>query len=141
MVPVAAAPLPEVSAPAAVESEAPSPAAVESEAPSPEPVGASTQPVAVATAAPVAEAPSQYRPYPGSDAPRGLDKKISSASFAPTKKDDADEGVALSTKASTEAAIRADDIAGSNRPAMAPSLKKRGQTKKRGFFKRLFGIK
>ncbi len=122
-------------------SEVSAPTAVAGEAPSPEPVGASTQPVAVATAAPAAEAPSQYRPYPGSEAPRDLDKKISSASFAPTKRDDADEGVALSTKARTEAAVGVDNIADSNRPAMAPSLKKRGQAKKRGFFKRLFGIK
>lgn len=106
--------------------------------------GRSTQPIEVGASAPVEKAapaepePAKYRPYPGSSDPaEGFDKKVSSANFAPSRTEEADDAVAVSTKMRTEAEESVD----LTRPAMAPSLKRRGDKKKRGFFKRLFGIK
>jgi signal recognition particle receptor subunit beta len=106
--------------------------------------GRSTQPIEVGAGAPAAQAepvqpePASYRPYPGSnDSPEGFDKKVSSANFSPSRTAEADDAVAVSGKIHSGA----DDDVDLSRPAMAPSLKKRGDKKKRGFFKRLFGIK
>ncbi|MEE8576520.1 MAG: hypothetical protein V3T31_04630, partial [candidate division Zixibacteria bacterium] len=73
-----------------------------------------------------------YRPYPGSDAPKEMDKKISPASFSPAKTGDEDAEVRPARSAIAES----DQNAILDRPAMAPSLKRRAEQKKRGFFKR-----
>jgi len=120
-----------------VYSESPTP-------PGPEP--ASVQPVGVAASAPSAESrsqaaePARYRPYPGSEsgASEGLDKKISQASFSPAKSAEDEEA---EIKPARSAVSNSDENDTLDRPAMAPSLKRRGEQKKRGFFKRLFGIK
>jgi len=98
-----------------------------------------TQTVGVGAAAPASAAsePARYRPYPGSDAPQELDRKISPASFSPAKTADED----TEARPVRSAIIESDQNTTLDRPAMAPSLKRRGDQKKRGFFKRLFGIK
>jgi signal recognition particle receptor subunit beta len=106
----------------------------------------STEPISVAQAEPVAEAPaeqpepSRYRPYPGGEDPEELDKKISSASFTPTRREEADDNAPAAEVAGLKTG-QDSESADLSRPAMAPSLKRRGDKKKRGFIKRLFGIK
>ncbi len=106
----------------------------------------STGPISVAEAEPVAETPSEqpepakYRPYPGGEDPEELDKKISSASFAPVRREEADDGDPAAEVAGLKT-NQDNQGADLSRPAMAPSLKRRGDKAKRGFFKRLFGIK
>ncbi len=81
-----------------------------------------------------------YRPYPGSAAAETQEKKISPSNYAPQQT----EGVADATLEKTVTnnnIVSGDDSGGLNRPIMAPSLKRKRETKKRGFFKRLFGIK
>jgi signal recognition particle receptor subunit beta len=84
--------------------------------------------------------PARYRPYPGSGDPDATDRKISPSTFTPTRREDSDEKVPAPGKVISGAS---DDGPGASlsRPAMAPSVKRRGVEKKRGFFKRLFGIK
>ncbi len=112
--------------------------------------GRSTQPVAVGAGSPKNAAPRaqpepvKYRPYPGSDeGPENFESKVSSANFTPRKIEEPDDTVPVSSRIRSGSNGDADV----SRPAMAPSLKKRGEmkkpgnVKKRGFFKRLFGIK
>jgi len=124
--------------------EEPSREPVYTEAPTPtvsEP--ASTQPVGVAAAAPAVDSqaqapePASYRPYPGSAAPKEMDRKISPASFSPARTGDED----AEARPARSAIAKSDQDAILDRPAMAPSIKRRAEQKKRGFFKRLFGIK
>jgi hypothetical protein len=82
-----------------------------------------------------------YRPYPGSDSPGEANQKITPAGFKPDNPQQASEADDLAKKVRNSSGnMEAEgDL---SRPAMAPSLKKRGEKrKKRGFFKRLFGIK
>lgn len=104
---------------------------------------ASTQPVGVATTTsataiePPTPEPARYRPYPGSDAHKDGEKRISPASFSPAKTENEEAG----SSSVRSAVVESDNNASLDRPAMAPSLKRRPEQKKRGFFKRLFGIK
>jgi hypothetical protein len=104
----------------------------------------STQPIDIsATAQATAEKepePAQYRPYPGSEQPDEEGKRISVSNFSPPKKEEGDDGNQESQAAKPDPAVidGSDDL---RAPAMAPSLKRRAENKKRGFFKRLFGIK
>jgi hypothetical protein len=68
-------------------------------------------------------------------------KKIPPAAFAPSQKEELpaaslERNVVSRDESKTEKSTR-DSVS----PYMAPSLKRRSETKKRGFFKRLFGIK
>ncbi len=111
--------------------------------------GRSTQPIETnATSTATAEAappPEQqkpaYRPYPGSDRQAENGKKISAAKFTPQGSTEEDGGEEQAQSAKKHMASSSEDSANLRSPAMAPSLKRRGETKKRGFFKRLFGIK
>lgn len=141
---------PPVSEPVSVE---PSPVAAQAQACGQ--AGRSTGPISVAEAQPGPEAtlqkhepeppaekpePARYRPYPGGEDPEELDKKISSANFTPARREEADDDVPALKAVGSEPG-KADENVDLSRPAMAPSLKRRGDNKKRGFFKRLFGIK
>ncbi|MDD5426912.1 MAG: GTPase domain-containing protein [candidate division Zixibacteria bacterium] len=81
-----------------------------------------------------------YRPYPGSEKEAQREKKISSVALASSKDDELaaaslEKNVIAHDNKTEESPIRM------HTPQMAPSLKRRGEGKKRGFFKRLFGIK
>lgn len=116
--------------------------------PSPAPVPSAGS-VSTATGAPSSETDekverrtSAYRPFPGSEAAgaAAAEKRISPAAFAPTREDDTDDSI-LEKKVVEE---DSNDSQGSRtsvaRPLMAPSLRRR-EMKKRGFFKRLFGVR
>ncbi len=81
-----------------------------------------------------------YRPYPGSSGTGGLpqQKKLSSTSFAPEAQADDDSAIEKKMVDDTGDSVGSAPQSG---PSMAPSLRKRNAGKKRGFFKRLFGIK
>ncbi|MBU8934184.1 MAG: GTPase domain-containing protein [candidate division Zixibacteria bacterium] len=85
------------------------------------------------------QAPSQYRPYPGSTQVSTKENKISATAFSPTPAPGVGENIERN-------ALQANGDSDQNTtpgrvPAMAPSLRRRSEKKKRGFFKRLFGIK
>lgn len=132
----------------------PSPAAVPTPVAVAQPV-VEQQPVAVVQ--PVAEeqsvagsepqadspaAPSQERPFPGSDTIGIAQKKISAASFVPVSEDEVAAETyqrnVVHTDGETETGAGSPDLTA---PIMAPPLRRRGDGKKRGFFKRLFGIR
>jgi len=86
---------------------------------------------------------SQYRPYPGSQSQRIAvkDKKMRPSTFTPVQSDQPQDG-SLERKVVSGGDTEAeDDENGLSTPVMAPSIKRRGELKKRGFFKRLFGVK
>jgi hypothetical protein len=101
------------------------------------------QPVGQQQAAPQRSEQPQYRPYPGGaesnrEAPQ---KKISPTSFTPAGQDEPeDASLGRNVVASDEGAQDEAQAEASGTPSMAPS-KRRKEQKKRGFFKRLFGIK
>ncbi|MCB2229378.1 GTPase domain-containing protein [bacterium] len=90
--------------------------------PSASPVGQSVPPASQSPAAPAAEAPA-YRPYPGSN--QRVQTVAPEQQPAPAQ---AAAGPQPQTNNETP-------------PQMAPSARARDEGKKRGFFKRLFGIK
>lgn len=111
----------------------------------PESTGVSTTSVMSekeSTAAPVTKEPepSSYRPYPGGKSSGMQEKKITPTTFTPTTQQE------LEDKGLGQKAIDSysDSLGDSQRelirPAMAPSIRRRN-VKKRGFLKRLFGIK
>jgi len=84
-----------------------------------------------------------YRPYPGSISQKIdiRDKKFSASSFSPSRQDAASDAV-LERKLVDDGEPEEKDARGRPiRPLMAPSLRRKNSRKKRGFFKRLFGIK
>ena len=83
---------------------------------------------------------TRIRPYPGSEAADSVERKAPSVGFSGRSEElPADSlGKNMGSNSSTAATGGPDSI---NTPQMAPSLRRRGGTKKRGFFKRLFGIK
>jgi len=82
-----------------------------------------------------------YRPYPGSDEPRSREPKASPAEQAPASARETDSVSEEPTGADDVAGMARDDDSSMDAPQMAPSLRLRGTTRKRGFFKRLFGIR
>jgi len=92
------------------------------------------------TDSPVAQ--SQQRPFPGNDTTGIGPKKISAASFTPVSEDEVAAETyqrnVVHTDGETEAGVGSPDLTA---PTMAPPLRRRGDGKKRGFFKRLFGIR
>lgn len=84
--------------------------------------------------------PASSRPFPGSREESGA-KKITPTAFTPTPKESSAEvsyekNVLKNSSADTDAAQ-----SGRSLPGMAPPLRRRSVSRKRGFFKRLFGIK
>ena len=106
----------------------------------PHPIRRTEQPAAAAAAVATAVAPeadTAARPYPGTDTTRF--RKPATSSLAGSS---AGELPAESLGRSITPAISSVDPADSRlAPQMAPSLRRRGDTRKRGFFKRVFGIK
>ncbi len=103
-------------------------------------------PSSVAVSAPPAaasqpqETPGQYRPFPGSHAEEHHERKPSAAGFTPAATVDS-SSAPIERNAIQSAGTGNGEDEDTSRPVMAPSLKRRGSYKKRGFFKRLFGIK
>ena len=84
--------------------------------------------------------PVSFRPFPGSRE-QNASRKITPTAFAPTQQESESE-----TSYERNVLKTADEgvntgSSGLVTPGMAPSLRRRAQQKKRGFFKRLFGIK
>ncbi len=123
--PTAGSPEPAITPPVAAP-----PAAVATEqappVPVPEPVAASGQ--------------LENRPYPGSEAALSTERKATVASLGNQSGELSADSLGKNIKADSSEASTVDSDS-MNRPQMAPSLRRRGGTKKRGFFKRLFGIK
>jgi mutual gliding-motility protein MglA len=89
----------------------------------------------------IAVTEAAYRPYPGSEKEAAREKKIAATALKPSQEDEL-------AAASLEKNVieKHDDTTEEppvrmHTPQMAPSLKRRGEGKKRGFFKRLFGKK
>ena len=85
---------------------------------------------------------SDYRPYPGEEEAETTGTKMSPGSFAPSQTSEQDG------EASLERNVVKPEIDGKGSPSpelpapiMTPSLRRGGTGKKRGFFKRLFGIR
>lgn len=105
-----------------------------SESPKPEPVSVSSPQGSGDMTRPA------YRPYPGSGTGGRAEtsqKKISQAAFTPSGEDEMSPS-SLGKNMPSRRASTGESNGG--RPHMAPPLKRRPE-KKRGFFKRLFGIK
>ena len=88
----------------------------------------------------VAVTSEAYRPYPGSDKEPAREKKISKVAFSSSQNDE------LAADSLEKNVISQDDSSEEpesnlHTPQMAPSIRRRKDGKKRGFFKRLFGIK
>ncbi len=113
------------------------------------PVAASGPAVAEAPAATAAAAiqeapaedPVQYRPYPGSVRPETKETRLSASSFAPAQNAEMDsETINKDVIKQDESGAESGSV-GMKTPAMAPSLRQKARARKRGFFKRLFGIR
>ncbi|UCD62789.1 MAG: GTPase [Candidatus Zixiibacteriota bacterium] len=110
-------------------------------APARAPAATATEETAEAESGPPPE-PARYRPYPGSEQSAAVDNKPSVAGFEPSTAEES-EDAAPQTAGKEDVAVM-DQAEHLTQPIMSPSLKRRGQSadgKKRGFFKRLFGIK
>jgi len=129
----------------------PQPAPYPEPAPAPQPVAAGVAAAAPRPIAPAPAADTAYRPYPGSGTQPV--KQQAPAAQAPSPQPPAPAQPVAAEVAPSPVApptqpaeIKTDEqpvAAESNAqsPQMAPSLRRRGEPKKRGFFKRLFGIK
>ena len=128
-------------APAAVAPPAPAPVS----SPAAVAVGVEAGPVAPApppAAVPVAvEAAPESRPYPGSEAAaRAMAERSSMASVRPMP-DGELSADSLGRHICGGSAQEAASTESMGAPQMAPSLRRRNENKKRGFFKRLFGMR
>jgi len=107
--------------------------------PSARPQGAA-QPAPAAP--PVDDAPvkhSAFRPYPGSEPESARPKKTQPVGLGGRKQEELPaESLGRNIAAEAESP---ETPSSAGAPQMAPSLRRRGDGKKRGFFKRLFGIK
>ncbi len=83
----------------------------------------------------------QYRPFPGGGKEEALGKKVSAATFSSAAREKSDITLIGQKVMKTEMAGYEDPQAKQGTPVMSPSLRRRSRKKKRGFFKRLFGIK
>jgi signal recognition particle receptor subunit beta len=83
-----------------------------------------------------------YRPYPGTDQSRRQESKV--AVEAPPMPQATSDYKADSSEEEYETpakTVAPSEVSGKRAPAMAPPLRRRPEAKKRGFFKRLFGLK
>ena len=88
-----------------------------------------------------AEEAVQYRPYPGSAQQETKETRLSASSFAPVRKEESDSETINKDVIKQEERGADEGSVAKNTPAMAPSLRRKGRARKRGFFKRLFGIR
>lgn len=146
--PLAAAPVASPQREPAVESDTqpikgpqPAPAAAAQPAPVAQAVAPPQPEVSVQTA-PESSGSSESRPFPGSAKGEGAQRKLSSAAFSPSRQDEL-ETSSLSRNVGPDEDQVSDNILHrvGMMPRMAPPLKQQDREKKRGFFKRLFGIK
>jgi len=139
-------PQPVTSASAAASFQEPSPVAAAPSQPMagapPEPTEApaSTEIAPVSQPSDETDSASAYRPFPG-EKDGAAHKKMTPTAFTPTPKEGSAEvsyEKNVVKNSSAEGGAQNDNLAS---PGMAPPLRRRSATKKRGFFKRLFGIK
>ncbi len=136
----------EAAYPAAAPEEERVPVTAVAAPPEPAPVSVPDAGQMAATAVEVAAAPATataHRPYPGSTG--SIDRKAVPVGFGQPEPEVAVETPPAPTaEAEVEAEVppepKEESRSGAS-PQMAPSLRRRGEPKKRGFFKRLFGIK
>lgn len=83
--------------------------------------------------------PRQYRPFPGSDDDMSA-KKITPASFSPIPREETREEE-IEQKVLTDESEKDATPSLRQAPSMAPPIRRRSEKKKRGFFKRLFGLR
>jgi hypothetical protein len=117
--------------------------------PAPEPVGVSSgwnptaKPLASMLETPTGPVPAASgltaRPYPGSD--RALNTERRPVHEGVTASSEELKASSLGKNMASDLNCHSAGIASTNIPQMAPSLRRRGGNKKRGFFKRLFGMK
>ena len=146
---VPAAPVPQAGLDEKAQYQSSTTAVAEETEPAPEPetgpATATTTPASPQTTpeeAPATDDQAGYRPYPGDQQPQGGPKKISPTAFSPAPTQEQEGQAPIEKKAmQAEGSPTASGRAVSLRPTMAPPQKLRTQTRKRGFFKRLFGIK
>jgi len=101
----------------------------------------SSSQVGASAVQPAAEEQPEGRPYPGSDEARTRERRMSATSFRPAARTELDaESLEKNVVDDEEGAVRKPREAMTS-PHMAPSLRRRGEGRKRGFFKRLFGIR
>jgi signal recognition particle receptor subunit beta len=147
--PLEEAPYPEPNRAASAPVHRPEPVGVAAPGPSSETMGdsqpqAAPSPQPQASPAPPMGEPEStkqpaFRPYPGSEPDGARPKKLPSAPAGGlTQAELPAESLEQKVKSESESSD-APSTAGA--PQMAPSLRRRGEGKKRGFFKRLFGIK
>ena len=120
---------------------APAPAIATQPASTPQPVAVAAEPSSVPVAETVAAtAQSESRPYPGSEFPLATEKKVPQGGYGSQSEELSADSLGKNINTNSNELVDSDS-ATINRPQMAPSLRRRRGTKKRGFFKRLFGIK
>jgi signal recognition particle receptor subunit beta len=121
----------------------PSPAAVASASPSVSAMTAQPRPDSQPAASGAVEPAEshQNRPFPGGGREEGLGKKVSPATFSSAAREKSDITLTGQKVMNTEIAGYEDSQAKQGTPVMSPSLRRRSRKKRRGFFKRLFGIK
>lgn len=101
--------------------------------------GPPAQPVASAATEPAE--PHQYRPFPGGGKEVTSGKKVFPATLSTAAPEKSDITLTGQKVMNTEIAGYGDSLIKQRTPVMSPSLRRRSRKKKRGFFKRLFGIK
>ena len=84
--------------------------------------------------------PASSRPFPGDREESGA-KKITPTAFTPTPKESSAEVSYEKSVLKNSSADTGVAQSGGSLPGMAPPLRRRSVSRKRGFFKRLFGIK
>jgi signal recognition particle receptor subunit beta len=96
--------------------------------------------VPVQTAEEVSQEMPAYRPYPGSEVESTRERRVASLTQTRAR---ASQVAADESEVATDhrGMMPNESPRGKVSPQMAPSVRRRPETKKRGFFKRLFGIK
>jgi hypothetical protein len=123
-------------------------------APYPSPVDVTAPPAPVAAApvsslaATLVQAPPQsapapvHRPYPGSETGQGHERTAVPIGLAKAGRQPAAHESGRIAVAAADAPVESTvEQESSITPQMAPSLRRRAEVRKRGFFKRMFGIK
>ncbi|RKX26201.1 MAG: hypothetical protein DRP45_04155 [Candidatus Zixiibacteriota bacterium] len=109
--------------------------------------GTAVQAAPVMSPAPQVESESEpepvqaaNRPFPGNEASTVEERKAPPIGFGQSGSEESSKSSAV-TGSEPKASENAAGLPSINSPQMAPSLRRRAEGKKRGFFKRLFGIK
>jgi len=81
------------------------------------------------------------RPFPGSQPEERVSARIPAGEFKPGQADEPTDGAMERNVIKNEDTDSVDQSSGMASPMMAPPLRRRTGSRKRGFFKRLFGVK